>query len=257
VDPAFDVYVFTSDSFDGEMVASNEGPLEWHAVDALPLEQMWPDDTYWLQHVLAGHRLTATFRLSEDMTRVTEQDVRVGPREEIEFRRLRRDEISRVWEIERREFVANIYRLRDGELVLEPHNFDIQSWAPGQVEEDTPMLLDCVDRGGTAWGVFVDSGIVGAVVLENKPIGTKKDTLQLKWLHVGHDERGRGIGGTLFNRAARQASTLGARKLYISATRSENTVNFYRRLGCVLATEVDSELFALEPVDIHLEYVIS
>jgi hypothetical protein len=28
------------------------------------------------------------------------------------------------------------------------------------------------------------------------------------------------------------------------------------RLGCVLATEIDSELFALEPEDIHLEYLI-
>jgi hypothetical protein len=28
------------------------------------------------------------------------------------------------------------------------------------------------------------------------------------------------------------------------------------KLGCVLATEIDPELFALEPEDIHLEYVI-
>jgi hypothetical protein len=29
------------------------------------------------------------------------------------------------------------------------------------------------------------------------------------------------------------------------------------RLGSVLATEIDPELFVLEPEDIHLEYVIS
>ena len=53
-----------------------------------------------------------------------------------------------------------------------------------------------------------------------------------------------------------KAKELGAKKLYISATPSENTVNYYSRLGCALATEIDSELFALEPEDIHLEYVI-
>ena len=40
--------------------------------------------------------------------------------------------------------------------------------------------------------------------------------------------------------------------MYISATPSEHTINFYLRQGCVVASEVDPELFALEPEDIHL-----
>jgi hypothetical protein len=47
---------------------------------------------------------------------------------------------------------------------------------------------------------------------------------------------------------------MNARRLYISATPSENTVNFYLRQGCVLARQIDPELFELEPEDIHLEY---
>jgi 8-oxo-dGTP pyrophosphatase MutT (NUDIX family)/predicted N-acetyltransferase YhbS len=250
-EPAFDVYVFTSDSFSGETLASDEGPLEWHSVDALPLARMWPDDEYWLPQVLAGHRVRGTFRLTDDMTRVTEHDVRV-----LHIRPLNRDEIERLWEIDRTEFVENIYRVRDGELVLEAHHFDIRDWAPGQREEDTPLLLDCLDRGGTAWGAFVDGSIVGAAVLESKLIGSRKDTLQLKWLHVGHDERGIGLGATLFNTAADHAKNAGAEKLYISATPSEHTVNFYLDRGCMLATEIDPDLFALEPEDIHLECVI-
>jgi len=45
----------------------------------------------------------------------------------------------------------------------------------------------------------------------------------------------------------------GAKQLYISATPSEHTVDFYLRLGCRLDLEPDSELFELEPEDIHLE----
>ncbi len=44
--------------------------------------------------------------------------------------------------------------------------------------------------------------------------------------------------------------------MYISVTPSENTVSFYIYLGCVLATEIDQELFALEPEDIHIKYVL-
>ena len=54
--------------------------------------------------------------------------------------------------------------------------------------------------------------------------------------------------------AVEKARSLGAKKLYISATPSENTVNYYMRLGCILAAEINPELFALEPEDIHLEY---
>jgi N-acetylglutamate synthase-like GNAT family acetyltransferase len=76
----------------------------------------------------------------------------------------------------------------------------------------------------------------------------------MKFLHVGKSARKQGLGKKLFILAAEKAIELGAKKLYISATPSENTVNFYMQLGCVLATEIDEELFTLEPEDIHLEF---
>jgi hypothetical protein len=42
--------------------------------------------------------------------------------------------------------------------------------------------------------------------------------------------------------------------LYISATPSEHTIDFYLTLGCTLVDAPDPELFAREPEDIHLEY---
>ena len=53
-----------------------------------------------------------------------------------------------------------------------------------------------------------------------------------------------------------KARELGAGSLYVSATPSENTVDYYRHLGCVVTREVDPELYALEPEDIHLTYAI-
>jgi predicted N-acetyltransferase YhbS len=172
------------------------------------------------------------------------------------IRLLQRDEISLIWQIDRRERIENFYFLRDGSLVLKPDYFDIQGWPPDEAELYTPMFLDCHDRGGVFCGAFENDKLVGASILESKFIGTGRDTLQLKFLHVSHDCRKQGLGKTLFNRAVEKAKKLGAKKLYISATPSENTVNYYLRLGCVLAKEIDPELFALEPEDIHLEYVI-
>ena len=173
------------------------------------------------------------------------------------IRTMQRDEIPLVWQIDRREIIENIYHLRDGKLVLEPEYFDAQGWPPGEAELYTPILLDCFDRGGIFWGAFEEDGkIIGVSVLESKFIGANHDTLQLKFLHVSHGVRKQGLGKKLFNLAVEKAKSSGARKLYISATPSENTVNYYMRLGCALATEIDVELFALEPEDIHLEYAI-
>jgi len=172
------------------------------------------------------------------------------------IRLLQRDEIPLIWQIDRREVIDNVYYLRDGKLVLEPEHYDMQGWPPGEAEHYTPILLDCYDCGGFFWGAFQNDTLMGVSILESKFIGSQHDTLQLKFLHVNHDCRGKGLGTALFDLAAEKARDLGARKLYISATPSEYTVKYYMRLGCVLAAEIDPELFALEPEDIHLEYVI-
>lgn len=172
------------------------------------------------------------------------------------IRLLQRDEISIIWQIDRREVIDNIYYLREGKLVLEPEHYDMQGWPPGEAEHYTSILLECYDGGGFFWGAFEDDLLVGVSILESKFIGSGHDTLQLKFLHVSRDCRSQGVGTKLFNVAVEKARELGAKKLYISATPSEHTVDYYMRLGCVLATETDPELFALEPEDIHLEYAI-
>jgi predicted N-acetyltransferase YhbS len=175
---------------------------------------------------------------------------------EVSIRELTQSEVARVWQIDRSEVVDGIYHLEDGALVLRPEHYDVRGWPPSDVETYTPILLDCFERGGTFYGAFEGGEMVGVAVLDNRFIGKRSDRLQLKFLHVSRAYRGRGIGRTLFERSAAKARGAGARALYISSTPSENTVHFYLNLGCRVAEEVDPDLFALEPEDIHLEYVI-
>ncbi len=168
-------------------------------------------------------------------------------------RKLLREEIEHVWNIDRSEMIDNLYRFENGTLVLRPRHIDVPGWPPGEAEKSTPILLDCFDRGGWFHGAFEGTELVGVVVLDNKPIGKQKDQLQLKILHVSRSYRNSGLGTQLFERAKAAARERGAARLYISASASENTVNFYLRLGCAVAAEPDPELFELEPEDIHLE----
>ncbi len=179
---------------------------------------------------------------------------RMGDRHgDLVIRDLERSEVAGVWSIDRTEWIDRVYHVRDGELVLEAEHYDVRDWPPGEADEYGPRLLDCFDRGGSCLGAFDGDTLVGAVVLESRFIGRDADRLQLKFLHVSHDYRGSGLGATLFERAAARAEALGARALYISSSPSEKTVQFYFRRGCRPTPETDPELFALEPLDIHLE----
>ena len=163
-----------------------------------------------------------------------------------------REEVELVWTIDRSEVVDNVYHYENGALVLKPEHHDVTAWP----QKYTSILLDCFDRGGWFYGVFVNSELVGAVVLESKWIGEAKDQLQLKFLHVSRSYRNSGLGTRLFELARGIARQRSARRLYVSATPSENTINFYLRRGCLIAREPDPELFELEPEDIHLECAV-
>lgn len=172
----------------------------------------------------------------------------------IKGRQLLPDEIQDIWTIDRSEVIEAIYTLEDGVLVLKPDYFDVQGWPPGEAEAYTPHMEACYDRGGWFYGLFDGSRLVGLAILDNRFIGKSRDQLQLMFLHVGNGYRSRGWGRRLFELAADEARRRGARRLYISATPSQNTIDFYLNLGCTVTPEPDPDLLALEPDDIHLEY---
>jgi predicted N-acetyltransferase YhbS len=174
----------------------------------------------------------------------------------VKIRELERREIRDVWSIDRAEVIERIYYRDGNQLVLKPEHYDMKGWPPGEPELYGPILLDCFDRGGSFYGAFRGEKLVGAAVLESRFIGREKDQLQLKFLHVSRRHRRAGLGCTLFGKAVEKARTLGARRLYVSSTPSENTVRFYLRRGCRVTDDVNPALFGLEPEDIHLEFKI-
>lgn len=169
------------------------------------------------------------------------------------FRHLSREEIAQVWSIDRTEVTDNVYYLENGALALRPEHHDLRGWPLGEAEHNTPLLLDCFDRGGWCYGHFDCGRLIGVAILETRFIGPRHDHLQLKFLHVSNASRRQGVGGRLFELAKAVARERGAKQLYISATPSQDTIDFYLRLGCRVTTQPDPELLALEPEDIHLE----
>ena len=173
------------------------------------------------------------------------------------YRKLARVEIRRFSQIDRSETIHNIYHVRDGSLVLEKVYWEVPDWSLEEKRKRLTELQDVFDKGAILFGAFDDTDLVGMSVLDPNFVATGNERLNLEGLWVSNKYRGKGIGRTLFQLVEQAALERGAKALYVSATPSENTVRFYRRLGCKLAEPVDRYLFEIEPEDIHLELILA
>jgi len=66
--PAWDrvTHVFLVTEWEGMPVESVEMRPIWFLVDAIPFEQMWQDDVYWIPRVLAGERIQGCVTFGQD-----------------------------------------------------------------------------------------------------------------------------------------------------------------------------------------------
>ena len=158
--------------------------------------------------------------------------------------------------MDRSEIIKQFYYYKNRKLVLKKKYYHILGWQPNEIERTIDNLFDLYDRGGSFFALFQEERIVGVVALECNFIGSNKDQLQVAFLHIDKNYRKKGFGRVLLKEAIERAKELGAKKLYLSATPSKNTVDFYMHLGCKLASEINPELYQLEPEDIHLEMII-
>lgn len=56
-----DVHLFISKDWTGEPTESEEMLPKWFSIKDIPYGQMWPDDTYWMPHILKGKKVEANF----------------------------------------------------------------------------------------------------------------------------------------------------------------------------------------------------
>lgn len=59
------VHIYTATSWEGEPTESEEMKPQWFSRQAVPYDDMWSDDPYWLPLVLEGKKISADFKLDE------------------------------------------------------------------------------------------------------------------------------------------------------------------------------------------------
>lgn len=59
------VHVFKTTEYRGEPGETEEARPEWFFVDAMPYDQMWPDDRHWMPEMFDGKQIHARFQFDE------------------------------------------------------------------------------------------------------------------------------------------------------------------------------------------------
>ncbi len=141
-------------------------------------------------------------------------------------------------------------------LQLEETRQTVAAWQSSELAAYVSRLRGVIAAGGSAHGAWKERRLVGIGSLDVAGVGGDRNILKLDMLYVSAGYRGQGIGRQLTELVVRKARSLGATRLYISATPTRGTVDAYLRLGAAVLQSPDPELLALEPEDIHLSLTL-
>ncbi|EPJ53087.1 MAG: hypothetical protein OFPI_11880 [Osedax symbiont Rs2] len=160
-------------------------------------------------------------------------------------------------QIDRSEVITQCYRLQGSELVAFAAPFDVPCWEREELRQLIERNSAMRANGGSLLAYYLEEKLVGMVSLADKFLDQPSKYLVLDILYCSAQFRGRGVATKLFAAALDEAKIRSARGLYISATPTINSVDFYLKRGCCILAEPNPELFAKEPEDIHLGFLIA
>ena len=171
----------------------------------------------------------------------------------LSYREMNISEAERISEIDAAYYIRNAWRMNrtTGEYELAEINWTDES-LPNGFEWHLDHFTKTI-QGGKAFGCFDDDTLVGYATIDSRVFGQKGRYVLLDQLFVSKHYRNNGIGKTLVALCAEQAGLFGADKIYLCAGSSEDTIAFYKKLGCKAAAEIDKKLFEEDPNDIQLE----
>lgn len=153
---------------------------------------------------------------------------------------------------DRHQVVTHCWRKEEGQWVIRPIAFT-EDWGEAEYRSLVECLLHTLQTGGAVFGAFRDGLLKGLVSVENQPLGSRGQYLELSSLHVSADCRRLGLGAALFAQAKRWAKEHGAEKLYLSTHSSVESHAFYVAVGCVEAEEYNPASVEKEPFDVQME----
>ena len=158
-------------------------------------------------------------------------------------------EVDRIREVDVTESDTLLYRVVDGRIEETHEEWRRPPWDDRTATRHVRNAEMVLREGGVLLGAFHGDRLVGFALLRLR-LGPA--VAQLANLQVSRAHRRRAIATRLVSRLFGLARQGGASQIYVSACPSRSAVGFYRSMGFALTREVNEELHALEPEDVHM-----
>ncbi len=71
-----EVHVFSTQDFEGEPKETEEMQPKWFDLSAIPFDEMWADDKYWLPLLLEGKNFIGNFYFKDNQT-ITQHEIKI------------------------------------------------------------------------------------------------------------------------------------------------------------------------------------
>jgi len=166
----------------------------------------------------------------------------------IEIRLLNPDELEKIYQIDRSEEIEHRYRYIDGELKAFDESASVHH-DPNYWDTYYETWKEALESGAEAFGALDGEQLSGIVILNpNLELGTE----QLLALYVDSNHRMSGIAKSLYMKAEDAAKSRKSKTLYVCATPTDSSVNFYLSQGFEPTATPNAGLFEKHPEDIHM-----
>lgn len=146
---------------------------------------------------------------------------------------------------DRKQNVNKVYRMIDGKYELIECEYT-EDW---DINKKRSVAKDIRSDEYITYLALDNGKVVGFIGLLKKLNGKY---MLLDLMQVSSEYRGQGLGRQLFDLGKEEARRAGADALYISACSSEETIAFYKSMGCRLAENPIKEIAEDEPFDLQM-----
>ncbi len=173
----------------------------------------------------------------------------------MEYRKISAEELTPALfdGFRRHQEINQVWRKENGSWVIRSAPRVIEEWGEQQHEFICHCLRETLAFGGMVVGAFANDKLKGILSVDACPFGSQEQYLEIPFLQVSRDYRGRGIGKRLFAMAKEFAREKGAERLYLSSQPSVESQAFYKAVGCVEAEEYSVEHAERNPEDCQIE----
>lgn len=172
----------------------------------------------------------------------------------MEIRQMQAEDCKQMIQIDASHYIKKAWRTVEGKLKLIDIDYLDNTWPNGYETHYQNALLSV--KNGFVLGAYEHENLVGFLCITPMKKWHSYDYVLLDQLFISKQYRGKGIGTKLFNEACEKLKLWSIDRVFICAGSAEETITFYKSLGCVEVIEKHSALYEEDPRDIQLEYII-